>query len=362
VRSRSPDFRILGRKIVSWFAANARDLPWRRTRDPYAVWISEVMLQQTQVKTVIPYWERWMKLFPDVEALAKAGEEKVLKAWEGLGYYSRARNLQKAARKIVLENRGEFPRAFRDVLDLPGIGRYTAGAICSIAFGEKTPILDGNVARVLARLFLISGSMKERQTLDELWHLSTKLVENSTNSSGLNQGLMELGATVCLPRQPHCPECPLKSECRARLTRRVEEFPNRKEKQTMRQRQFVAMIVQKNGSVLVRKRAADLVNAGLWEFPNLEIPLGDDAKEAVLRFGLECEPLATIKHTITTNRITLRAFAGRANGKSMALAKMFEAKWHSISDLHVLPFSSAHARLREVIQGGGGSRNKGAVA
>jgi A/G-specific adenine glycosylase len=362
VPPRSPDFQILARKIVWWFDQNARDLPWRRTRDPYAIWISEVMLQQTQVKTVIPYWEHWMKLFPGIQALAEAGEEEILKAWEGLGYYSRARNLQKAARQIVLENRGEFPRTVRDVLKLPGIGRYTAGAICSIAFGQKTPILDGNVARVLSRLFVISGSAKETSTLKEFWRLSTELVENSGDSSALNQGLMELGATVCLPRKPLCRECPLKGRCLAQLTKRVEEFPKAQEKQPIRQRQFVAIIVQKNGAVLVRKRAAEAVNGGLWEFPNREIQPREDVAAIVRGFGVACELVATIKHSITNNRITLRAFAAPANGNSKTLAKRFEAQWHLIEDLEALPFSSAHARLRTLVQGGCGTWNKGAVA
>ncbi len=355
---RLPNPRSLARKVVAWFERHARDLPWRRTRDPYGIWISEVMLQQTQVKTVIPYWERWMDLFPDVTGLAEAAEEKVLKAWEGLGYYSRARNLQKAAHKILLEHSGDFPRTFEDVLELPGIGRYTAGAICSIAFGDKTPILDGNVARVLSRVFLIAGASKETSTVNTLWQLSAKLVENTTNSSALNQGLMELGATVCLPRDPRCGGCPLNRDCKARIANRVHEFPNPSKKPMLRERQFVAMIVRKNGSVLVRKRAAGVVNGGLWEFPNLEIPPDDDAIESLRQFGINFQPLATIKHTITTNRITLRAFSGEVNSDSKALPKTFEAEWRAVQNLQSLPFSSAHARLRSLVQGESGIPNK----
>src|SRR3984957_863237 len=217
--------------LLDWFAANARDLPWRRTRDPYAIWVSEIMLQQTQVKTVIPFWNGWLRELPTIESAAKAPSAKIHKLWEGLGYYTRVRNLQKAAQQIVNRRRDEFhespskkkvrdsqrsslrfPENFDDVLALPGIGRYTAGAICSIAFNQPTPILDGNVIRVLTRTFGISENPKEKQTNARLWQLAEELVQNSKlktqNSklcySHLNQSLMELGALVCTPRNPHC--------------------------------------------------------------------------------------------------------------------------------------------------------------
>ncbi|HTG43120.1 MAG TPA: A/G-specific adenine glycosylase, partial [Verrucomicrobiae bacterium] len=261
----------ISHRVVRWFQKNARDLPWRRTRDPYAIWISEVMLQQTQVKTVIPYWNRWMALFPDVLALAKAEEEAVLKAWEGLGYYSRARNLQKAARIVRDQHAGQFPAAYDQVLNLPGIGRYTAGAICSIAFGQAKPILDGNVARVLSRIFTVSGSIKAREIQEALWKLSAQLVALAGNSSALNQGLMELGATLCVPRAPLCPKCPVRKACAAFQTDRVPEFPARTGGPRFRKREFIAFILQRDGQVLLRRRSVEVVNGGLWEFPNLEI-------------------------------------------------------------------------------------------
>src|SRR5262245_26505242 len=222
--------------LLAWFVRAARDLPWRRTLDPYAIWVSEIMLQQTQVKTVIPYWIRWMQELPDVLALARAPQERVLKLWEGLGYYTRARNLQSAARFITDEWAGHFPQRYADVHSLPGIGRYTAGAICSIAYNQPMPILDGNVIRVLTRLFGLAGDPRDKRLHDRLWGLATAAVEHAATTplletrhrgftpsgacSAFNQSLMELGALICLPKQPRCTECPLQTNCRALATRR----------------------------------------------------------------------------------------------------------------------------------------------
>ena len=268
--------------LLNWFSANARDLPWRRTRDPYAIWVSEIMLQQTQVKTVIPYWERWLRELPTLKAVANASPDKIHKLWEGLGYYTRARNLQKAARQIVAQQSADsksrrrrgneaqtskkietphvvsykFPENFDDVLALPGIGRYTAGAICSIAFNQPTPILDGNVIRVLTRIFGIAENPKEKETNARLWKLAAELVATAVkhhtprssrreeahseignrqslltsaatktgNCSALNQSLMELGALVCTPRNPQCAICPAKKLCVAFRENRVERI------------------------------------------------------------------------------------------------------------------------------------------
>jgi A/G-specific adenine glycosylase len=225
-------------RLLEWYPKNARDLPWRRTNDPYCVFVSEIMLQQTQVKTVVPYWERWMRELPTVASLARAKPERIHKLWEGLGYYTRVRNMQKAAQIIVGEHGGAFPSRFEEVLRLPGIGRYTAGAICSIAFGQPTPILDGNVLRVLTRLFGIGGNPRDKQVNRELWRLAEELVRaagqvvigkgkagSRSPCSLLNQGLMELGALVCTPRQPQCGVCPVAGCCTAWKEGRVERLP-----------------------------------------------------------------------------------------------------------------------------------------
>jgi A/G-specific adenine glycosylase len=353
VTQKTKPINQLSRCITSWFGKNARDLPWRRTRDPYAIWISEVMLQQTQVKTVIPYWERWMRELPTIQSLAAADEQRVLKLWEGLGYYTRARNLQKAARLICDQYRESFPTRFDDILALPGIGRYTAGAICSIAYGQPAPILDGNVIRLLSRVFALGGDPKSKLNQEQLWSLSRALVTAAAKQdacSSLNQGLMELGATICLPRDPLCPQCPVRARCEAFQTRRVTEFPQIPARAKTKQRRFVAYILQHGTKVLVRQRPAAVVNAQLWEFPNIELVPGKQ-KGASIIDSLELRPFGTIKHTITNNRITLRALRTSVNGeaRSLATTTTFSAEWRAIRDLDLLPFTSAHAKLRGLL-------------
>ena len=410
---RTPDLNRLVPALLDWFSQNARDLPWRRTRDPYAVWVSEIMLQQTQVKTVIPYWKRWMRELPTIEAVAKAHSEKIHKLWEGLGYYTRARNLQKAARQIVekhdarsetcrrqgnesqTENKLEtphvvsykFPEDFDDVLALPGIGRYTAGAICSIAFNQPMPILDGNVIRVLTRVYGIGENPKERQTNARLWKLAEELVAHASRitlhvsrskwrtrtraknedevplaCSHLNQSLMELGALVCTPRNPQCKICPVNNLCIAFRENRVEELPNPGKRVTATARHFVAFVVERNGRFLVRQRPAGVVNAHLWEFPNVEIAgrQFDPKLTAKNILGVGClgiKPFCTVKHSITRYRITLEAFRVNLGGTSYTSPKYFKTGchgtplsgtnnvWFPLSKLNSLAFSAAHKKV-----------------
>ena len=388
--------------LLEWFTANARDLPWRRTRDPYAIWVSEIMLQQTQVKTVIPYWARWMRELPTVEALARARSEKIHKLWEGLGYYTRVRNMQKAARQIVAEQsvrrrRGDesqnkkeletphppssvsgaasvvsykFPQGFDAILALPGIGRYTAGAICSIAFNQPTPILDGNVIRVLTRVSGIPGNPKEKKTNARLWQLAEDLVKRAacepfprssrreeahsktgigqslltsaaTNEyacSHLNQSLMELGALICTPRSPQCGICPVKNICVARRERRVEELPNLGKRAATTERRFAAFIVERDGKFLVRQRPAGVVNAHLWEFPNAEVVAGQNGSAA---FRRRAAPFHIVRHSITRYRITLDAFRATLAKPTGKLA----GRWLTLAELDSLPFTSAHRKI-----------------
>ncbi len=367
--------------LLNWFAANARDLPWRRTRDPYAIWVSEVMLQQTQVKTVIPYWKRWMRELPTIEAVANTSPDKIHKLWEGLGYYTRARNLQKAAQQIVEQHGGKFPERFDGVLALPGIGRYTAGAICSIAFNQPAPILDGNVIRVLTRIFGIAENPKEKETNARLWKLAEELVVNAAkyrttrnsrrkethskigksqslltsaatrtqNYSALNQSLMELGALVCTPRNPQCGICPARKLCVAFLENRIAGLPNLGKRVAVTNRRVAAFVVERNGRLLVRQRPAGVVNAHLWEFPNIEIFNGkfDPQRAAKNIFGakrLGIKPLCTIKHSITRHRITLEAFVVRV--------KKFQASqsiWRTTGQLQQLAFTGAHRKILDIL-------------
>jgi A/G-specific adenine glycosylase len=344
--------------LLSWFAENARDLPWRRTHDPYAIWVSEIMLQQTQVKTVLPYWDRWMQQLPTIESLAEASSEKIHKLWEGLGYYTRVRNMQKAAQQIGKAHGGKFPHGFDDVLALPGIGRYTAGAICSIAFNRPTPILDGNVIRVLARVFGIKDNPREKETNAKLWMLAEQLVlrfsacnqkskiknRNYLSCSHLNQSLMELGALICTPRDPKCDACPIACHCFAFRKKRIDEFPNLGKRVVPTARRFAAFVVENRGSFLVRQRPEGVVNAHLWEFPNIELngaPIKAAAREVLGFAPKDLQPLCTIKHTITRYRITLEAFRiGMPDRKSTS-----PSHWLPLSELHRLSFPSAHKKI-----------------
>ena len=343
--------------LLEWFSKSARDLPWRRTHDPYAIWVSEIMLQQTQVKTVIPYWERWMHALPTIAAAAQAPADQIHKLWEGLGYYTRVRNLQKAAQVIVARHGGKFPETFDEVLELPGIGRYTAGAICSIAFNQPTPILDGNVIRVLTRVFAIAENPKEKATNARLWELAEALVKHAVISppraqspepraSFLNQSLMELGALICTPRQPQCLLCPVQKFCEAARQQRTEELPNLGERTTSTNREFMAFVLEHNGQVLVRQRPAGVVNAHLWEFPNLEHSGQNPAPAAVFKelFGVKppvIEPLQVVKHSITRYRITLSAHQARVTKRPAKVA----GEWVKLDQLAELAFTAAHKKL-----------------
>jgi len=324
-------------------------LPWRRTRDPYAIWVSEIMLQQTQVKTVIPYWERWMKALPDLKALANARPDRLHKLWEGLGYYSRVRNLQKAARQILERHQGKFPGQFEQVLELPGIGPYTAGAICSIAFNQARPILDGNVIRVLTRVQGLDGDPKQKVLNGRLWQLAEEWVVSATNRHGpLNEAMMELGALVCLPRDPRCGECPFRKSCVARREGRIAELPGIPRRVAAVPRWFAAFVAKQNGRFLVLQRPQGVINENLWEFPNVELKDGgaESLSVAMASLGLPTDglrPLCTIQHSITRYRITLRAFTVDAADWQAGAEK--QGRWLTLSELDKLAFPSAHRKI-----------------
>ena len=352
------------------------------------------MLQQTQVKTVMPYWERWMRALPTIQSVAKAKPAKLHKLWEGLGYYTRVRNLQKAAQIILKKHGGRFPENFDDVVALPGIGRYTAGAICSIAFNQPKPILDGNVMRMLTRIFGIAENPREKKTNTRLWKLAENLVKAASEQtdsprgdnhpkplpflgeragvrasfkykhrnscSCLNQSLMELGALICTPRQPGCQICPAHRLCVAFKTARQEKLPNLGKRTAASQRHFVAFVVERRGRLLVRQRPGGVVNAHLWEFPNVEIGLRlcepSPAPAHKLGFKLTgTKPLCTIKHSITRYRITLDAYRASFGGSSSARPKILRRRgtlpsessgvWLPPAQLRKLAFTAAHKKI-----------------
>jgi A/G-specific adenine glycosylase len=346
-------------KLLKWFSENARDLPWRRRSDPYSVLVSEIMLQQTQVTTVIPFWERWMRMLPDLRVLAQADQQTLHKLWEGLGYYTRVRNLQKAAQVIMSLHRGRFPENFKDILALPGIGRYTAGAICSIAFNQPHPVLDGNVIRVLTRLFGVDGNPRSKPTNEKLWTIAGELVQGTAesaiggrgrNCAELNQSLMELGALICTARQPACNRCPVKGECVARRKGSVSKLPNLPVRVRSTPRRFVAFVARCRGRYLVRQRPRGVVNAYLWEFPNVELTAGDGDRSpaAVARALLGIAPitlrrLCVIKHSITRYRIRLQVF--EVETRSTGNMRNGCHRWLAVEQLSQLPFPSAHKRI-----------------
>ncbi len=260
--------------VMDWYGQGHRDLPWRRDRDGYRVLVSEMMLVQTTVAAVVPFFERFLERFPTVGALAEADEAEVLKAWEGLGYYRRARQLQEAARVVMDRHGGEFPREMEAVRALPGVGRYMAGAILSFAFGRRAAIVEANTQRVLARLLAWEGEIGTTATQKRLWEAAERLVPEE-GAGRFNEGLMELGATVCLVKQPMCLICPVKGECRARALGKQEELPRKGKKAAPLEVVEACAVVRRGGKVLVGKRGEKGLWAGFWEFPTVNLEGAD---------------------------------------------------------------------------------------
>ena len=303
---------LVRRQLLRWYDRNRRDLPWRRTQDPYRIWVSEVMLQQTRVQAVIPYYERFLQEFPDMRALAAAQEEKVLACWSGLGYYSRARNLRKAARVIVRQHGGAFPRDLRQAEALPGVGRYTAAAVLSIAYAVPVPVLDGNVARVVSRLYAVRTDPKTPRGRAFLLQHAAGLL-SPRRPGDFNQALMELGATVCLPQQPRCPACPLRRNCVAYRHGEVEKFPATPRKARPVRRHLVAALVRDPAGrwLLLRRPRAAARLGGFWEVPLWErSEVGGAPPGIVLK-----ERLGNLRHTITNNRLEIEVFAAALTGR-----------------------------------------------
>jgi len=307
--------------MLSWFARRKRDLPWRRSKDSYRVWLSEIMLQQTRVSVVIPYYERFLENFPDVHSLAGAPTDHVLKNWAGLGYYSRAKNLQSAAKEIVVRHSGEFPREHAAALSLPGIGRYTAAAVLSIAYDSPHAVLDGNVARVLARIFALHGDLRVPATWRKLESAAQDLLARKFPGDW-NQAMMELGATVCTPKSPRCEECPAETWCRARKLGLEETLPEvRKKRASVEVTLAAAVLIDPGGrTLLIRQLGGDgALFSRMWQFPALETTGTNSAASIAAhlrgKFGLAINgnlvPLATARHTVTFRKIRLEPYLVR---------------------------------------------------
>ncbi|QCS50811.1 A/G-specific adenine glycosylase [Picosynechococcus sp. PCC 11901] len=330
---------VMRRSLLDWYQRAGRTLPWRNESDIYRVWISEIMLQQTQVKTVIPYYERWLAQFPTVEALAAADLQAVLKQWEGLGYYARARNLHQAAQQVVTDFAGQFPEDLDKILRLKGIGRTTAGGILSSARNLPLAILDGNVKRVLARL--IALEVPPAKALDELWDVSETLLDPE-NPRDFNQALMDLGATLCTVKTPACPRCPWQNHCTAYLKHQPTDFPRKAPKKQIPTKKIVAAIAfNLENQVFIQQRPQDGLLGGLWEFPNQEgniQPLLTD-----LFPGAQYErSLNTVFHAYTHFKIQVEPQIYRVN--------LSGSGWVSLQSLKDYPFSKAHLKIIEQLQ------------
>jgi A/G-specific adenine glycosylase len=334
-------------RMRGWYAQNRRDLPWRHTRDPYRIWVSEIMLQQTRVETVIPYYDRFLSRFPTLPSLAAASLDDVLKAWENLGYYSRARHLHAASRQIVERHAGRFPGTPEGIRALPGVGPYVAGAVLSIAFGRPVPAVDGNVRRVLARLFAIRDPLEGSAAQRKIGKVAETLVDPE-EPGRFNQALMELGARVCTPRKPMCHGCPLNRICRANQLGLQAVLPVRTKKGPLPHADWTAGIISDgNGRVLVVQRAPKGLLGGLWKLPGGEHRVGE-TPEASLRRNIREEvgigirvgdPIVSVDHAFTHFRVTLHAFEGtHVRGKPQPLG-CTGWRWASPSELIDLAFS-----------------------
>lgn len=338
--------------LEAWFKAQQRDLPWRRrtrsaAQQAYRCLVAEYMLHQTQVKRVLEYFDRFMARFPDVRSLAAAPEQEVLALWQGLGYYRRARHLHAAAKSIVRDHGGRVPSDVGDLLALTGVGRYTAGAIASIAFGVKAPIVDGNVQRVLCRWFELGEPLGEREIEREVWRLAETLVGASTDAGAFNQALMELGSTICLPRGAKCERCPAAAWCRARIDGTVDRYPQARKRGETPVIHAASLVIERRGRVLLVQRPAKGLWAGMWQCPTLESPgvIESAALAAFVEreFGLAADleaPAAQFTHQTSHRRIEFRVWRpGAFRGRVRA------ARWVCREDLGRFPLSNAQKRV-----------------
>jgi A/G-specific adenine glycosylase len=348
----------LTERLLNWFQAQQRELPWRAGRDPYAIWVSEVMLQQTQVQTVLPYYRRWLGAFPTVEHLAQATEAEVMAHWQGLGYYSRARNLHRGAQSVVA-NGGEMPTDVAGLRELPGVGAYTAGAIASIALGQDEPAIDGNIERVLTRLFTLEGDPKREPLRSALWSLARRLLP-AGRAGAFNQALMELGATCCTPKRPLCDRCPVRQDCRAAAEGEPTRFPQNAPRAKLTDVQTVAAVARRQDRVLLAELLSEAPRwGGLWVFPFAELCSGETepetAERAVRDFtGLQAratDKLHELTHHITRYRIRLQlrhVLVGAARARARGTCK--NVAWVPLADLERLAMPAPHRKLARWLQ------------
>ncbi len=350
----APELRKLRAPLLRWYARHKRDLPWRRTRDPYAIWVSEVMLQQTRVATVLPYFQRFLEQYPDVASLARAKDEEVLACWSGLGYYRRARNLHRGAREVVARHDGRVPRVPEELRALPGVGRYTAGAIASIAFDLPEPVLDGNIRRVLTRVLALSadrvGKSREQR---ELWQAARELARGPRPGE-VNQALMELGALVCTSTSPRCPGCPWRRDCRARVAGHPQAYPATDSKPAPQAVRVAVAWLRRGKRVLLEHPNNGNPLRGTWDLPAIELeaeasPI-DALREKLCGRGLEVsldKSIARVRHSILHRRLTLEIYAGRlSRGR---VADLRDVCWVAPAHLATKAISGATRKITSAV-------------
>lgn len=349
-RENFPRFRA---SLLGWYRRNRRSLPWRETRDPYRIWISEVMLQQTQVSTVIPYFHHFIKKFPTVKALAGADLQAVLKSWEGLGYYARARHLHQAAQVLANGRRGKIPDSYTEFRKLPGVGEYIAAAVLSIAFGQPRAAIDGNVKRVLARLFSIDAPVNDPAS-GKIFRDAGEALLDREHPGDFNQAMMELGALICRPQNPLCRQCPVRRFCSAFAQSRQEEFPCRKPRKTTPQYHIAVGVVQKDGRVLITRRAEKGLLGGLWEFPGGKVHQGAETAEQACRREIKEEVnlevqvgphLARVKHAYTHFKIVMDVFLCEYLAGEVALNGPVDFRWITAEELGNYPFPRGNQKF-----------------
>jgi A/G-specific adenine glycosylase len=348
---------MFAKQILNWYTKNRRSFPWRDNPEAYAVWVSEVMAQQTRLETMLPYFERWMQRFPTVESLADASQHEVLNLWEGLGYYSRARNLHRAAHMLVEEYGGEIPKTPEELIRLPGIGAYTAGAISSIAFGADQPVVDGNVKRVMARIFALSEATNTTKGEKQIWALAREQLPQG-QAADYNQALMELGALVCTPRKPNCDQCPITAHCQAYQSGRQADFPVRVRRAKVPHHAVTAAVIWREEQVLIGQRAQDEMLGGMWEFPGGKQEDGETLEKCLKReikeeLGVKIKvgaQLGIFQHAYTHFKVTLHAFECELVSSRLHLNVHQAVEWVSPEALNEYPMGKIDRQISLKLQ------------
>ncbi|MGD8369758.1 MAG: A/G-specific adenine glycosylase, partial [Desulfobacterales bacterium] len=355
--------KSIRKRLLAWYRKNHRRLPWRETKDPYRIWISEAMLQQTRVETVIPYYERFLSAFPDAAALARSDLQQVLRVWEGLGYYARARNLHRAAEMVVARFDGRVPDDPEKLRSLPGVGPYIAAAVLSIAFGRPHAVVDGNVKRVLARLFQIEAPVN-RPSAAALFQQEADRLLHRADPGAFNQAVMELGALVCTPKGPVCGRCPLKGFCGSFQSGSVFLYPVRDKKKPVPEYAIAVGVVHKKGRVLITRRKPEGLLGGMWEFPGGKIAEGESAESACRReiaeeTGLRVavgERIARVRHAYTHFKIVMDVFHCTVESGRVKLSGPVDFAWVRPGQLEDYPFPKANRKFIPNLVGGGDQR------